>query len=441
MSQSINENASNDITCEHCHAVIQEGDHVTTNDNSVFCDETCAIAGGYFLCYECGEWEPEDEQREDPEGRAICEDCYDREGYHICDHCGNIIDENDATWVEANDYTVCPRCLERKYWQCEDCGGWVPRGDTICIQGGVGDYFVCERCYGSGSYFCCDSCGCHYDEDHCGGYSLCQGCYQPDEDDDNDSRIHFYSWTPTPYQFNRSDKDAESQNLYLGIELEIETPSGGTREACDYVEEMPSLYMKEDGSINHGFEIVSHPGTLNHWQEQREAFSRLLSKLNNLGCDASCQGLHVHISKAGMTEGHRIRFQSFFDANNAILPTIARRSESHWAKYKELSHGQWKNATAQSERYRAVNWLPSRTVEVRMFRGTLDINEFFASVEFCHAAYQFTKNQVSLATIATGKSWKAFCDFLKNDKRYCHLVKYLKNNEIYGAAKAVTEAA
>lgn len=60
-----------------------------------------------------------------------------------------------------------------------------------------------------------------------------------------------------------------------------------------------------------------------------------------------------------------------------------------------------------------------------MFQGTLKLDVFMASIEFCHAAYQFSKNQVSLATIATGNSWKPFCAFIRHDKRYSDLGKYL----------------
>ena len=68
MSQSITEN---EITCEHCQATLVEDDYITTDDNSAFCDATCAERGGYFFCHECGEWVNEDYKQEDPEGRAI----------------------------------------------------------------------------------------------------------------------------------------------------------------------------------------------------------------------------------------------------------------------------------------------------------------------------------------------------------------------------------
>ncbi len=63
-----------------------------------------------------------------------------------------------------------------------------------------------------------------------------------------------------------------------------------------------------------------------------------------------------------------------------------------------------------------------------MFRGTLKPDEFMASIEFCHAVHQFTKNQISLATIANGDSWNPFCAFIRHDSRYAGLGKYLASH-------------
>jgi hypothetical protein len=212
--------------------------------------------------------------------------------------------------------------------------------------------------------------------------------------------------------------------LYFGFELEIEV-SASISEACDAVDGFSYLYMKSDSSISHGFEIVSHPGTLNYWHQEEKAIAPLLLELKSMGCNAESQGLHVHISKGLMQEGHRIRFQSFFDANRVLLPKVARRSECGYSKHKDLSRCNWKNAVHNPDPYQAVNWQNSKTVEIRMFRGTLKIDELMASIEFCHAVYQFTKDQVSLATIANGDSWKPFRNFIKRDKRYSTLAKYL----------------
>ena len=196
-------------------------------------------------------------------------------------------------------------------------------------------------------------------------------------------------------------------------------------DACDAVDGFPYLYMKSDSSISRGFEIVSHPGTLNYWQQEKEALGGMLRELKDLGCDAEPQGLHVHISKGLMQEGHRIRFQSFFDVNKEMMIAVARRPDCGYSKHKDLSRCDWKNAANNPDRYQAVNWQNPKTVEIRMFRGTLKLDEFMASIEFCHAAYQFTKSQISLASIAGGNSWKPFCAFIKHDKRYPALGKYL----------------
>lgn len=250
----------------------------------------------------------------------------------------------------------------------------------------------------------------------------CEDC--AGDDDEEDSRTHSYCYKPA-YNFLQTKFDSAEHRLYFGFELEIEVEDS-ISDACDVVEELSYLYMKSDASISHGFEIVSHPGTLYYWQQEKQAIGDLLRQLKDLGCDAESQGLHVHISKGLMQEGHRIRFQSFFDANKELMPKIARRSNCGYSKHKDLSHCDWKNAVNSPDRYQAVNWQNPRTVEVRMFQGTLKLDEFMASIEFCHAAYQFSKSQVSLATIAKGNSWKPFCTFIKHDKRYSDLGKYLE---------------
>jgi hypothetical protein len=160
----------------------------------------------------------------------------------------------------------------------------------------------------------------------------------------------------------------------------------------------------------------------------------MLEELESAGCDAEAQGMHVHISKAGMSDIHKIRFQTFFDSIPDILPDIARRGANRWAQYKKIAEPSLKNATHHPDRYMAVNWLPSRTVEIRCFRGTLDTNEYMASIEFCHAVYQFTKSQISIAQLVKGCGWEQFCKFIGKTARYAGLVKYLSERGIYSCA-------
>ena len=399
--------------CDHCGETVSGGGLYLPYDFFT-CDSECASHLGYEQCHSCGEWHDTENINHDPDGNPLCLECFD-EHYEVCADCGDIIPTDESYWLERQEKTICPDCRERNYTRCHDCGDLSPDEYSYFVEDQ--DYHICLTCRDS-YYSYCDSCGHLVHHDRMNG-RYCDDC----EDEYTDERIHDYCYKPV-YNFLQTKADSAEHKLYFGFELEIEV-SCSISEACDAVGDLSYLYMKSDSSISHGFEIVSHPGTLHHWQREKEAIDDLLRQLKTLGCDAEPQGLHVHISKGLMQEGHRIRFQSFFDANKDLMPKIARRSDCGYSKHKDLSHCDWKNAANNPDRYQAVNWQNSRTVEIRMFRGTLKINEFMASIEFCHAVYQFTKNQVSLATIANGDSWKPFCDFIKHDKRYLTLAKYL----------------
>lgn len=402
--------------CAHCGEPIA-GDGIDLPGGDVACGADCASLLGYEQCHNCHVWFDADEARSDPDDNPLCLDCFD-EHYEVCADCGDTIPLEDAYWLERREKTICPDCRERHYTRCHDCGDLTPNEYSYFVEGR--DYHVCLTCRDN-NYSYCDGCGHLVHHDQMSG-RYCDDC----EAEDTDDRIHDYCYKPV-YNFLQTEDDSAEYKLYFGFELEIEVAES-IAEACDVVEDFPYLYMKSDSSINRGFEIVSHPGTLHYWHQEEEAISGLLQQLKALGCDAEPQGLHIHISKSLMQEGHKIRFQSFFDANKTLMPKIARRSDCGYCKHKALSRWDWKNAANNPDRYQAVNWQNPRTVEVRMFRGTLKPDEFMASIEFCHAVHQFTKNQISLATIANGDSWNPFCAFIRHDSRYAGLGKYLASH-------------
>lgn len=406
--------------CDHCGESVQD-ESIELPDGYIACDADCAGALGYKQCHDCGDWHSDRDSYLDPQGNPVCIGCFD-DNYSICGDCGETVPTDGTHWIERQEKTVCDECRREHYVRCHDCDRLIPGSDGHYVDSR--DYYVCRSCRDD-DYAHCDRCNMLFHYDRMNG-DYCDEC-SGDEDDD---RIHEYSYTPI-YNFRETYADRAEHKLYFGFELEIEV-AASISDACDEVDGFSYLYMKSDSSIRRGFEIVSHPGTLNFWHQEEKAIAPLLAKLKTLGCNAEPQGLHVHISRGLMQESHRIRFQSFFDANRELLPKVARRSECGYSKHKDLSHCDWKNAANSPDRYQAVNWLNARTVEIRMFRGTLEINEFMASVEFCHAVYQFTKNQVSLATIANGDSWNPFCDFVRHDKRYPALNAYLVEREVMG---------
>lgn len=85
--------------------------------------------------------------------------------------------------------------------------------------------------------------------------------------------IHCHNYMPNELKFKSLNKE---DNLYMGFELEIEREIDNTdddeyeilkRKAIDLQKFLNKetkenlFYFKEDGSLNYGFEIVSHPMT------------------------------------------------------------------------------------------------------------------------------------------------------------------------------------
>ena len=126
----------------------------------------------------------------------------------------------------------------------------------------------------------CDSCGDTIDiddvvEDDCD--RICQGCYESRMDERNYEQersqyINDHDYKPAPLFHNDNGKRSREPALvntfpkpYVGIEIEVES----TRSIVDlgeYAEMVHDncnglVYNKTDGSINHGFEMVTHPMT------------------------------------------------------------------------------------------------------------------------------------------------------------------------------------
>src|SRR5699024_5639288 len=134
--------------------------------------------------------------------------------------------------------------------------------------------------------------------------------------------------------------------LYMGVELEID--EGGEDE--DSAEEIyyianrtaDHLYMKHDGSLDNGFELVSHPMTLNY-HKGKMPWRDILRKAINLhyrSHQAETCGLHIHVNKHafGRTQAEQedviARLVLFYEKFWAEILRFSRRTESqanHWA--------------------------------------------------------------------------------------------------------------
>lgn len=176
-----------------------------------------------------------------------------------CECCGCLIDDDDYT--EWNGQIICSDCLENHTTTCECCGERIWDEDVY----GDNDITLCSHCYHH-SYTRCSCCDALLHEDdayYLDGETYCRDCYEDEREENN--LIHEYGYKPNPIFYGEG-------NRYFGIELEID----GAGRDDDFAEELLDiananadlLYIKTDGSLDDGMELVSHPCTMDyHYRE------------------------------------------------------------------------------------------------------------------------------------------------------------------------------
>jgi hypothetical protein len=99
--------------------------------------------------------------------------------------------------------------------------------------------------------------------------------------------------------------------------------------------------------------------------------------------------MHVHIERKGLTPLQLGRMLVFIndDFNRNFMRKVAGRDSAKWAKKsnKKLSDGKYSDA----EKYVALSLRKRETVELRVFRGTIQPGHILRNVEFCDALVKF----------------------------------------------------
>ena len=428
-------------TCDECGAYVDDLDSMTeTVDGEHICPKCTEDTDTFALCDDCCGLFRIADGHTDVFGSALCENCYDTNGCNTCDECGRILSDSEGMYCEDNYQIYCDCCAERNLYCCDNCGEYHTI-DYVYVD----DYnnCICNHCFESCCYTICEDCGRILDEgeaffDNENGCAYCESCFADHQPETGG--IHDYGFKPTPV-FHKGIYEQAEHPLFFGVELE--QSHNNRSDLADNLEafeetfgtDEDTWYLKHDSSLNFGFEMVSHPRTLASWRELELRISEYFEQARKFNIEGR-DGLHVHISRAGMTAAHVVRFGSFIAAEQDNVVTIARRDSAEWAKYHEkptTGHA-CRDCTNTRTRYQAVNWQNSRTVEVRVFRSTTNTREFYAAIEFCHAAYQFTKRQISLQQIIKGESWPLFLEFISRNDRYSHLTAFLK--AAYGKEKS-----
>ena len=352
------------------------------------------------------------------------------ENFITCEHCGCVLETEDDI-NNFDGYILCEDCLDEQTRICDCCGRRIWNDDD------EGDYNItlCERC--RDNYYCtCDDCGrlihdddAHYVEDE--DYPYCADCYERHER----SYIHNYSYKPNPVFHGRG-------TMFFGVELELD--KGG--EDDDKAEEILSctdsdhMYIKHDGSLDDGMELVSHPMTLEYhknsmpWQDIMETAVDLGYRSHQTN---TC-GLHVHVSRKAFgcdrAEQDEVISRILYIVERfwQEMLKFSRRTEyqiDRWAaRYgiKDNPKQVMDNAKKGDRgRYACINLCNYNTIEFRIFRGTLKYNTFIATLQMvehiCQTAMEMSDKEI------TALSWPEFIERIN----YEELIQYLKERRLY----------
>ena len=293
------------------------------------------------------------------------------------------------------------------------------------------DLGYCDRC----EYEFEDNRQINYLHDSTNPY--CDDCYEQELEEarereseygNESTGIYSYSYKPNTMFYNSngtvSDRHRPVNGVYelmMGIELETELVDGDyIHNGAQYINSVSDnlIYLKEDCSISHGFEIVSHPMTLNYLQNHAKRYEQSLDFLRKHGYRAwktSTCGLHIHVSKKSFVDAkHEMKFLYFIFRNKKTLVKFVGR-QSGYSKFDmdsfvgfrpdwtegskptimEVVKGVRKNGDyvpGAYERNLAVNRSNNDTHELRIFRPSLRFTTVLAYAEFVHCLFSYAQH-------------------------------------------------
>lgn len=340
-----------------------------------------------------------------------------------------------------DDCDCCAECSQTAddcdCTSCEQCGDRIREGNGYCCQ-----HYCSSRCadrddhrhYDCGCIGDCDTGSCE-DCNRCSNcVSLsCQDCNRCENccdcEQENDGPIESYSSKNYP-QANPINPPY-TPFLYLGVELEVECSRDDVRgEVAQqiYDRHNDTLLLKEDGSLQNGFELVTGKLSL----EKHQAYWPQIAK-DTIAAGArswkhKSTGLHVHLSRnwfSPLTIGKLTVFINSPATRSQIVKLAGRECPSYAALNAKKLTCHYSDC-----RYEAVNLSNPKTIEIRIFKGTLNATHILANIEFCHAAAYWCA-QVSMSDI---ESWASFFSYVKKQgKQYKHLMQF------FGAQSTTTE--
>lgn len=342
------------------------------------------------------------------QGRRPCHECV-----HYCGSCNaSYVGDMPDSWYETGPEGT-PRChsCSEDWLRCYGCDHSIDRDNT---------YYDFDIPY-------CASCLPTNDDEEesppdsvIGGYHSSQGIFP----------CYTSPWT-------------RSHSRYIGVELEVEQVNGNREtSATRIIDAVIRLKLidqhtrpanllvrtEHDGSLNSGFEIITAPLGLD---DQRNLWATILTPTNVAGLrshNTTTCGLHVHITRKGLSKLQIAKIVAFVNSatNYAFMKRLSRRYGTHYckAKNKPLCTGA---SNLDHDRYEMVNLCNSKTIEFRIFRGTLKLESLLACIEFATALVSYCAPASGYAMDINSVTFRKFINTPRMKADTKHLRGYLAN--------------
>lgn len=436
----------------------------------------------YKLAYDTGIWELNEDVTEvryaedwwsnnEPEIRYIKSQEYLNDNYVIPEDQEYYVNRDECIYIESTDNYVFDReYLDDNYNYCDECNLYYPQ-DT-----GAGEWlerydrWVCNDCLEENYSICCDECGErirngdeYYVEDEEGDEeTLCPDCYRQfnsrREDSGNVSELiggyHHNHGVWKEYKLD-DEVDTEANPLTkYGYELEVEPGRTGkynVTKAAKAALENINCILSHDGSLNtDGFEIVSQPQSYNYVMSKFDTYNETFKKIIEAGYvshNSTHCGLHFHVTAPKQNRDTIVaRLWLIIESYKEEFAKLSRRKgDFSWCQFlsdrryygnnDNTMKSVYKIAKVSKEakddtRYLVINDRNENTIEIRLFRGTLNALTFYADFQLVHNLFRLAYDLTKPLTEIT------FKDLIEGEfiERYC------RDNDIWTEKEIVDES-
>lgn len=337
-----------------------------------------------------------------------------------CEQCGEYVDllRENVIKIGRNHYFCSTNCASEQATRCNHCGKWYMKPSSICNET-VRDFcgHLCMKCFErlkqNGAIRQCADCG--------------EWCYSPQRIRVNGEYNYYCSeharnhitprvirgyhdqhcegWQPQ----NATYEKVNNKTYRSGFELECEC---GNNEPNDIAYEINQLVnadkklfeFEHDGSLANGYETISQPCTMAWYFEHKDLIKQMLETMAKNGCkshNTNTCGLHVHIGRNFFNDyKYEDRFVAIFYHLKNDLIRFSRRNINRMG-YCAFSRDFDSSRVFECKRYMtghgtALNLANEHTIEVRIFKGTLDFSSLMACIELCYNISCYVKDHEEL---------------------------------------------